>query len=144
MKVAAALAAGAVPFAVGVGAASADEAYSQSFFREHSFIGGDGRPVTCNFSGDSTLFKASGARTFDASALTDAFGDDPACQVRFVEVVVTYLDGNGVRKVTGANSIDGDVQWLGDDVGIGFSVVHRVTFDDCQSNCQTSFTTSPK
>jgi hypothetical protein len=139
-----ALAAGAVPFALGFGTASADEAFAQSFAKQHTFTAGNGQAVTCTFTGDSSLQKADGQATFDAEALTDAFGEDPACAVHFVEVIVTYTDGSGRQKRTGADSIDGDVRWFGDDVAGGFSVLHRVTFDDCRANCEASATTSPK
>jgi hypothetical protein len=143
-KVAAALAAGAVPFALGIGTASADEGYSQSFAKDHTFTAGDGHSVTCTFSGYSSLQRFSGQNTFDGQALTDAFGDDPACDIHFVAVIVTYTDGSGRQRQTGADSIDGDVRWFGDDVASGFSVLHSVTFDDCRANCEATFTTQPK
>jgi hypothetical protein len=59
-------------------------------------------------------------------------------------VQVTYIDGNGRRQSTGADSIEGDVRWFGSDVLDEFQVVHRVTFHDCLGNCAASFTTSPK
>ena len=139
-----ALTAGAVPFALGIGPAAADEAYSQSFFREHTFAAGDGRSVTCAVGGESNLYRPSGAETFRADALTEAFGEDPACGRTFVEAVATYTDPSGRTKTTGANSINGDVQWFGDDVAGGFRVVHRVTFNDCRADCGVSSTTRPK
>jgi len=138
------VAAGVLPFAFGVGTASADESYSQSFVRDHSFTRGDGAAVTCTFSGESNLRKAYGENLFRADALTRASGTNPACGITFVEAIATYVDGNGDRKTSGANSVDGDVQWFAADVAARFSVVHRARFDDCQANCQVSFTTSPK
>ncbi len=38
-----ALAAGALPFALGMAPAAAEESYSMSFFTEHTFTTGDGR-----------------------------------------------------------------------------------------------------
>src|SRR5918994_1161522 len=108
-KAGVALAAGALPFALGMGTAAADEAYSQSFFTEHTFTAGDGRSVTCSVSGESNLFRPSGAETFHADALTEAIGEDPSCGRTFVEVIATYTDQSGRTKTTGANSINGDV-----------------------------------
>jgi hypothetical protein len=143
-KAGVALAAGALPFALGMGTAAADEAYSQSFFADHTFTTGDGRSVTCSVSGESNLFRPSGSETYLGDALTEALGDDPACGRAFVEVLATYTDAGGRTKTTGANSIDGDVQWFADDVASGFSVVHQVTFNDCRADCEVSTTTSPK
>lgn len=143
-KAGVALAAGALPFALGMGTAAADEAYSQSFFTEHTFTAGDGRSVTCSVSGESNLFRPSGAETFDADALTEAIGEDPSCSRTFVEVIATYTDQSGRTKTTGANSINGDVQWFADDVASGLRVLHRVTFNDCRADCEASATTSPK
>jgi hypothetical protein len=144
VRAAAALAVGAVPFALGVGTAAADDFFGQTFSREHTFTAGNGQQVTCTFSGESSLTHASGASTSAGTALTRASGEDPACGVTFVQVLVTYVDGSGRQRSTGADSVDGDVRWFGDDVARDFSVVHRVSFDDCLSNCDTSFTTSPK
>jgi hypothetical protein len=144
VRAAVALTAGALPFALGAGTASADEFYSQSFFREHTFTRDDGTQVTCNFSGGSNLSRETGRDTYFADALTTAFGEDPACGVTFVEVVATYRDASGRQKTTGANSIEGDVKWFTDDVSTGLDVVHRVFFFDCQANCEVSATTSPK
>jgi hypothetical protein len=127
-----------------MGTAAADEAYSQSFFREHTFTTGDGRSVTCSVSGESNLFRPSGSETFLADALTEALGEDPSCSRTFVEVIATYTDQSGRTKTTGANSINGDVQWFADDVASGFRVVHQVTFNDCRADCEVSATTSPK
>ncbi len=143
-KVAVAITAGALPFALGIGTASADEAYSESFFKDHTFRAGDGTSVTCTVSGESNLFRQTGAETFIADALTDASGEDSSCGFTFVEVVATYTDVNGRKKTTGANSIDGDVQWFADDVAGGLQVVHRVQFQDCRADCEVSVTTSPK
>ena len=143
-KLAVALTAGALPFALGIGTASADEAYSQSFFKDHTFTAGDGTRVTCVVRGEANLFRASGADTFVADALTDASGEDSSCGFTFVEVIATYTDANGRTNTTGANSIDGDVQWFADDVAGGLEVVHRVQFQDCRADCEVSVTTSPK
>ena len=143
-KATVALTAGAMPFALGIGTAAADEAYSQSFFTDHTFTTGDGRSVTCSVSGESNLFRPSGSETFLADALTEAHGGDPSCGTTFVEAVATYTDAGGRTKTTGGNSINGDVQWFADDVASGFQVVHRVTFNDCRTNCGVSVTTSPK
>lgn len=144
VRAVAALAAGAVPLALGVGPASADEFFSQSFLRDHTFTSADGRQVTCTFSGESNLFRATGQEGFSADALTDVSGADPACASTFVEVRATYLDPGGRRKTTGANSVDGDVLWFGDDIGSEFLVHHSVEFEDCQANCETSTFTAPK
>jgi hypothetical protein len=140
----AALVAGALPFGLGVGTAAADDFYGQVFSREHTFTAGNGTQVTCTFSGESSLTYASGTPTAEGSALTRASGEHPACGATFVQVLVTYVDGSGRQRTTGADSVDGDVRWFGEDVASDFSVVHRVSFDDCLSNCDTSFTTSPK
>ena len=143
-KAGVALAAGALPFALGMGTAAADEAYSQSFFTEHTFTAGDGRSVTCSVSGESNLFRPSGGETFHADALTEAIGEDPSCGRTFVEVIATYTDQSGRSKTTGANSIDGDVQWFADDVASGLRVVHRVTFNACRADCEAGASTPPK
>jgi hypothetical protein len=144
VRVAAALAAGAVPLAFGVAQAGADEFFSQSFLQDHTFTSGDGRRVTCTFSGESNLFRPTGQEGYSADALTDVSGNDPACARTFVEVRATYDDTTGRRRTTGANSVDGDVLWFGEDVGSNFSVQHSAEFEDCQSNCVVTTTTSPK
>ena len=143
VRAAAALAAGSVPFALGVGTASADS-YGQTFSKDHTFTAGNGEQVTCGFVGESRLARASEQDDFGGEALTRASGEHPACGVTLVAVEVSYRDRAGVQRNTGADSIDGDVRWFGDDVFSDFSVVHRVTFNDCTANCQASFTTSPK
>ena len=143
-KTAVALTAGALPLVLGIGTAGADESFSQSFSTDHTFTSGDGRSVTCTLSGEANLFRPSGSEAFLADALTDASGVDPSCGSTFVEVVATYVDPGGRRKTTGANSIDGDVQWFADDVAGDLRVVHRASFNDCRANCQVSVTTSPK
>lgn len=140
----AALAVGAVPLTVGMAPAAADEAASQSFVRDHTFTAADGRQVTCTFLGESNTFRATGQEAFRADALTGVTGDDPACDSTFVEVRVTYVDPGGRRKSSGANSVDGDVQWFGDDIGSGFAALHRVEFTDCRANCTASTVTAPK
>jgi hypothetical protein len=144
VRAGAALVAGAVPLALGVGQAGADESFSQSFLQDHSFTAADGRPVTCTVSGESNLFRATGAESFTADALTDVSGEDPACASTFVEVLATYVDPGGRRKTTGANSVDGDVLWFGDDIGSGFTVLHTAQFEDCREDCEFGTTTSPK
>jgi hypothetical protein len=144
VRAVAALAAGALPLGLGVGPAGADEFFSQSFLRDHTFTSADGRQVTCTFAGESNLFRATGQEGFSADALTDVTGSDPACARTFVEVLATYVDPGGRRKVSGANSVDGDVLWFGDDIGSEFLVQHSVLFEDCQANCQTSTVTAPK
>ena len=144
VRAAAAVAAGTLPFALGVGTASADGFYGQQFSREHFFTAGNGEQVGCTFSGESSLTRPTSDGTFDADALTRASGLHPACGDTFVQVEVTYVDGNGRRQNTGADSIEGDVRWFGNDVLDDFQVVHRVSFNDCISNCAASFTTSPK
>jgi hypothetical protein len=144
VRAVAALAAGTVPLAFGVGQAGADELFSQSFIQDHTFTTADGRQVTCTFSGESNLFRPTGQEAFQADALTDVSGADPACGSTFVHVVVTYADPAGRRKTSGANSIDGDVQWFADDVGGEFRVQHGVEFEDCRANCVASAVTAPK
>jgi hypothetical protein len=144
VRAVAALAAGAVPLAFGVGPAGADEGFSQSFTREHTFTAADQRQVTCTFSGESNLFRATGQEGFQGNALTAVSGADPACSSTFVEVQVTYVDPGGRRKTSGANSVDGDVLWFGDDIGSEFLVQHSVEFEDCLSNCVASTITAPK
>ena len=142
---AAALAAGALPFAMGVGTASAEDVFTQFFTLDHTFTAGDGSTVTCAVTGESSLRRDPGEEVFDGEALTRASGEHPSCGVTFVEVDVTYVDPSGRQRHTGADSIDGDVRWFVDgDVHHGFRVVHRVSFDDCRSNCDVSFTTQPK
>ena len=51
------VAAGALPFALGVGTASADEFYSQSFSKDHIFTAEDGTRSACTVSGESNLFR---------------------------------------------------------------------------------------
>jgi hypothetical protein len=143
-RAALALTAGALPLALGIGTAAADDAFSQSFAKDHTFTAGDGSTVTCTVSGESNLFRRTGEEAFIADGLTDAFGNDSSCGIRFVEVIATYRDVSGRTKTTGANSIDGDVQWFAEDVAGEFRALHRVTFDDCRANCQFSFTTTPK
>jgi hypothetical protein len=141
----AALAAGALPIALGVGTASADEFFNQFASSDHTFTAGDGSTVTCTVSGESSLSRPNGQNAYDAEALTSAAGDSPSCSITFVEVEVSYRDPAGRERHTGADSIDGDVRWfVKNDVSSGFSVVHRVTFDDCRADCEVTFTTSPK
>jgi hypothetical protein len=144
VRAVAAVAAGAVPLALGVGQAGADEFFSQSFLQDHTFTSADGRQVTCTFSGESNLFRATGQEGYQGDALTDVSGADPACGSTFVEVVVTYVDAGGRRKTSGANSVDGDVLWFGDDIGGEFVVQHSVEFEDCRANCSASAVTAPK
>ena len=54
-KAAVALAAGALPFALGVGTASADDLFIQFFSQDHTFTANDGTSVTCTVSGESSL-----------------------------------------------------------------------------------------
>ena len=143
VRTAAALAAGTVPFALGVGTASA-EAYGQTFSRNHTFTAEGGRQVTCGFVGESSLRRDDERSDFSGEALTRVLGDDPACGTTLVSVEVSYLDRAGQRRHTGADSVDGDVRWFGGDVFQEFSVVHRATFESCIANCETEFTTSPK
>jgi hypothetical protein len=144
-KAAVALAAGAVPFGMGVGTAAADDFFIQFASKEHTFTAGDGSTVTCTVSGESSLRREPGERWFDGEALSRAVGDDPRCGITFVEVDVTYIDPNGVQRHTGADSIDGDVRWfVRDDVSHDLRAVHRVSFDDCRADCEVSFTTQPK
>jgi hypothetical protein len=144
-RAAVALAAGALPFALGVGTASADDFFIQFFSKDHTFTAGDGSTVTCTVSGESSLTRAPDEEVFDGEALTRASGEHPSCGVTFVSVDVTYVDPSGRQKHTGADSIDGDVRWfVDDDVAHSFRVVHRVSFDDCRANCDVSFTTQPK
>jgi hypothetical protein len=141
----AALAAGGLPFAMGVRTASAEDVFTQFFTLDHTFTAGDGSTVTCAVTGESSLRRDPGEEVFDGEALTRASGEHPSCGVTFVEVDVTYVDPSGRQRHTGADSIDGDVRWFVDgDVHHGFRVVHRVSFDDCRSNCDVSFTTQPK
>jgi hypothetical protein len=142
-RAAAALAAGTVPLALGVGTASADT-YGQTFSRSHTFTAGNGQQVTCGFVGESSLSRASEQDDFRGEALTRASGEHPACGVTLVAVEVTYVDRAGGQRRSGADSIDGDVRWFGDDVFRDFSVVHRVVFNDCTANCEATSTTSPK
>ena len=143
MRAAAAVAAGTVPLALGVGTAAA-ESYGQSFSRDHTFTAGNGSQVTCGFVGESRLTREDERDDFSGEALTRVVGEAPACGATLVSVEVSYLDRNGQRRHTGADSVDGDVRWFGGGVFQEFSVVHRATFTDCVANCQTSFTTSPK
>jgi hypothetical protein len=143
VRAAAALAVGTVPLALGVGTAAA-ESYGQTFSRDHTFTAGNGSRVTCGFVGESSLRREDERNDFDGEALTRISGDDPACGSTLVSVAVTYLDRNGQRRHTGADSVDGDVRWFGGDVFSEFSVVHRVTFTDCIAGCEASATTSPK
>ena len=144
VRAVAALAAGAVPLALGVGTAGADEFFSQSFIQDHTFTNADGRQVTCTFAGESNLSRATGQEGFQGDALTGVTGTDPACGTTFVEVLATYVDPGGRRKTSGANSVDGDVLWFGDDIGSGFLVRHSVEFEDCRANCTASTITAPK
>lgn len=143
MRAAAALAAGTVPLALGVGTATA-ESYGQTFSRNHTFTAGNGSQVTCGFIGESSLRREDEQSDFTGEALTRVSGEAPACGASLVSVEVSYLDRRGQRHHTGADSVDGDVRWFGSDVFQEFTVVHRVTFTDCVANCQTSTTTSPK
>ena len=144
-KAAVALAAGALPFALGVGTASADDFFTQFFSKDHTFTANDGTSVTCTVSGESSLSREAGQKVFDGQALTRATGDDPRCGITFVSVDVTYIDPSGHQRHTGADSIDGDVRWFVDhDVLRDLRVVHAVSFDDCRANCDVSFTTQPK
>ena len=63
VRTAAALVAGALPLGLGVGTAAADDFFGQVFSREHTFTAGNGQQVTCTFSGESSLTRASGAAT---------------------------------------------------------------------------------
>ena len=143
VRAAAALAAGTVPLGLGVGTAAADS-YGQTFSRNHTFTAGNGEQVTCGFLGESSLRRDDEQDDFTGEALTRASGESPACGVTLVAVEVRYQDRNGIRRNTGADSIDGDVRWFGGDVFADFSVVHRVTFNDCTANCVATATTSPK
>ena len=144
-KAAVALAAGALPFALGVGTASADDFFTQFFSKDHTFTANDGTSVTCTVTGESSLSREPGQQVFDGQALTQARGDDPRCGITFVSVDVTYIDGSERQRHTGADSIDGDVRWfVDDDVARDLRVVHAVSFDDCRANCDVSFTTQPK
>jgi hypothetical protein len=144
VRAVAALAAGAVPLALGAGTAGADEFFSQSFIKDHTFTAADGRQVTCTFTGESNLFRPTGQEGFQGDALTAVQGSDPACGITFVEVLTTYVDPGGRRKTSGANSVDGDVLWFGDDIGGEFLVRHSVQFEDCRANCSASTITAPK
>jgi len=143
VRAAAALAAGTVPLALGVGTASADT-YGQTFSRNHTFTAGNGQQVTCGFVGESRLTRDSVQDDFSGEALTRVSGAHPACGATFVSVEVTYVDRSGATRQTGADSIDGDVRWFGSGVFRDFSVVHRVAFADCSANCEASSTTRPK
>ena len=147
-KAAVALAAGALPFALGVGTASADDFFVQFFSKEHTFTANDGASVTCTVSGESSLRRDAGEDVFDGEALTRVVvtsDDDPRCGITFVSVDVTYVDAGDRTRHTGADSIDGDVRWfVENDVARDFRVVHGVRFDDCRANCDVSFTTQPK
>ena len=139
-----ALAAGVLPFATGVGTASADDFFIQFFSKDHTFTAGDGSRVTCSVYGESSLFRESGQDTYDGEALTRVVGEHPSCGITFVDVQVSYLDAGGRRHATGADSVDGDVRWFSDGVAGQLRVGHHVTFDECQADCEISFTTSPK
>ena len=107
-KAAVALAAGALPFALGVGTASADDFFVQFFSKDHTFTANDGTSVTCTVSGESSLSRSPGEEVFDGEALTRATGEDPRCGITFVSVDVTYVDPSEHQRHTGADSIDGD------------------------------------
>jgi hypothetical protein len=59
-------------------------------------------------------------------------------------VDASYVDPSGRAKRVTADSIDGDVFLTVDDVARSYVVRHSAFFVDCVSNCEATFTTSPK
>jgi hypothetical protein len=139
-----ALSIGAATWLMGSGVAGADEAYSQSATKDHTFTNGAGQQVTCTIDMTSSLFRPTGQPEFFGSAFTDVFGFDESCDLTFVAVDATYKDISGRDRRVTADSIDGDVFLTVDNVRSNYKVAHSVFFFDCTANCDFSFTTSPK
>jgi hypothetical protein len=143
----AALAAGAVPFALGAEAAGAVESHFNASSFEHTFTTWDGRQVTCFVGGSSSLFRESSGTPFTADAQTFSFGasqSDPACGDGLVSVSTSYLDSAGRRTLNASTGGGGIIFWVADNVAGDLSVTHTIVYFNCQANCEVTFTTQPK
>jgi hypothetical protein len=140
-----ALSVGATTWLMGTGVAGADEFYSQSATKDHTFTNGSGETVTCTVDASSSLFKFTGSDEFQATAYTDVFGFHDSCSSgTFVAVRASYKDGGGRDRFVTADSIDGDVFLFVDNVGSNYRVEHSAFFLDCIANCEFAITTAPK
>ena len=139
------LAAGAVPFLLGVGPAGADSSASDSV--DHTFTTTGGETVTCTVHGDSTLFGEKTDPRRRAQATTSAFGPSVACAPGYADVIVTYTSSSGTAASGSAGAFADGVTWSGDDVDgdqHGLSARHLYRFADCEGACTVEFTTAPK
>ena len=145
----AAVTAGALPFALGVGSAEATESHFNSTQFDHTFTALDGREVTCTVIGGSSLFRESSDTPYRADASIFSFEPDPspadpACTDGVSFVTASYVDGAGQRTTSGSSGPGGGTIWFADNVAADLSVAHALTYFDCQFNCEISFTTRPK
>jgi hypothetical protein len=100
--------------------------------------------VTCTVFGESTLFKATGADEFEGTGFTDIGGESQSCASgTFVAAIATYRDLGGRQRRVSADSIDGDVLLVVDNVAANFRVEHTAFFFDCIDNCDFSAVTAP-
>lgn len=138
-----ALSVGAVALAFDASAAGAFEVYDNSVFLDHTFTNTAGQSVTCGASFNSSLFRESSGDPFLGTGFTGSDLDRPECDA-FVAVSATFLDPAGRRKFASADSFQGDVQLLVDDVGSEFVADHFISFLDCSANCTVGRQTRPK
>ena len=135
-----ALSAGALPFVLGQGTASAAFAESE---RSLTFTY-QGQEVTCRLFGQSDVLDGDGS----AASSTNA-DQDPRC-AGHLAVSVTYVDTGGVQRTSGATTATGsDVSHSVQGVRDSFTATHTVRFVNCEdlidpSACELSFQTTPK
>lgn len=121
------------------------ELHSKNVVLEHTFTDFAGDRVTCQVEYDSSIFRESTSSPYAANADTQAFDITRGVDCRAqVSVDIAYRDLAGRPQTAPAFGNDFvDLQL--DEVQGNIVVTHQVFFLDCSgSDCQTSYTTSPK
>jgi len=137
---AAAVAAGALPFLLGISPAGAETKGTEHEL-DYEFTNNDGDSVVCHILGRSTLTRPTGDPTFDATSET-LIGVGTSCGASLT-ITARYTDQDGHARQSGADGLT-FLTLRNDDVASGYVATHRITFLDCINFCTTSFDTRPK
>ncbi len=143
----AALAALALPLAVGVPPAGAEgETYGDSTNFFHNFRTRDGRETGCGGFVSATVFRPEGDEELSASARIILNEDtSPECRAS-LRLFLDYHEPSGSEVHTSIGGGPGyALLWRTDDVGRGsFVATGEITFEDCDVDCRTTATVRAK
>lgn len=145
-RAAAALAAGALPFALATRPAAADEVFQQHSHFEHTYTAPDNRRVTCVIEATALLTRPTGGATYQASADLGTFrsGEPSLCNA-LLTILVTYRDEEGTLVEGSAQSLGDFVRWTSSNDIVGGVEVHDVVeYGTCIADCRVEFTQNPK